>query len=110
MIKYIYDDFIDSIVISSKKKTDRVRGSVKIGDIILDLTSRGKVVGLEIKKFSAFLKSFKIQESIQGITSVDMSVTYKPDGIIIFIYVKFKKEEERLPIYISTELPQMAVA
>jgi uncharacterized protein YuzE len=110
-MKYIYDEFIDSIVISSKKAADKVKGSVKIGDIIIDITTKGKVAGLEVRHFSDWLKRLNVKNNVKKLTAAEISVTYKADGLIILVYLKFDKEEEsRLPIYISTETPKMAVA
>ena len=38
MDKFMYDEYTDSVIIANKQKTDKVEGSVKIGDIILDMT------------------------------------------------------------------------
>lgn len=109
LVKFDYDDLTDSLIISKKKKTDKVKGSVKISNIILDLTKLGKVVGIEIQKFSNFLKEFNIKGKISELVEADISVKYNPDSIVVWFYVKFKnKEERRMPIFVSTERPQIA--
>lgn len=109
--KFVYDSDTDSLIISHKKQQDHVRGSVDIQNVILDFTNTGKLVGLEIRHFSEFLKEFDIADAINEIGSATFSVKYAPNGIVIWLYIKFaQKAEQRLPLYVSTETSQLAVA
>lgn len=109
MAKFIYDDFTDSLIISAKKKSDIVKGSAKLDNIILDFTHDGKIVNVEIIQISDFFKNAKIRHKISELTNAGLSVQYKATSILIWINLKFGPEEEqRLPLIIPTESPKLA--
>ena len=115
MVSYSYDDFSDSFLISTKRKNDKVKGSALIGNLVIDISTDGRVVGLEIRHFSEWLKKMKIDRNICNIKSADLNVTYKPESLMIFVYIKFmdsqeREVEERVPIYLLKETAKMAEA
>ena len=52
MDSFDYDDISDSLFISRKEPTDKVNGSAEIGNLVIDFTSRGKIVNVEFKGIS----------------------------------------------------------
>jgi len=108
MTKFIYDDFTDSLIISKKKKDDKVKGSINISNIVIDLTKTGKVVVFEVTNFSDFLKKYT-KRKFKEIEDATFIVNYSINDIVIWLHVRFKnKEEQKMPIYVSTETPQLA--
>jgi len=109
MAKFIYDDFTDNLIISAKKKSDIVKGSAKLGNIVLDFTPDGRIVNIEIIHVSDFFKNAKVGHKINELTNARLSVQYKSTSIMIWINLKFgTKEEQRLPLIIPTETPKLA--
>ena len=109
--KFIYDDFLDSLFISSKKEKDKVQGSAKLGDLVFDFTNEGKIVNVEIRHFSAFFKKLTNKKP-PNIKDASLTVDCKRDSVVIWITVRFKnKEEQKIPVYISTQIaPKIAAA
>ena|SRR3989338_6815026 len=110
MDKFMYDEYTDSVIIANKQKTDKVEGSVKIGDIILDMTKEGKIVGLEIRHATDFFKECNIEANASDIISADFTAKQNPDNIIILLHMQFKEREETVPLYLSTEAPMQVIA
>ena len=107
-----YDDNRDSLFISIKKKNERVQGSAKLGELALDFTREGRIVGIEIIHVSDFLKKFDIDaESMKKIEEAELAVSYRRDSIAIWVYLKIKgKKETKFPIFVSTETPSAKLA
>ena len=110
MDKFMYDEYTDSVIIANKQKTDKVEGSIKIGDIILDMTKEGKIVGLEIRHATNFFKECNIEADVSDIISADFLAKHNPDNIIILLHLQFKEKEETVPLYLSTEAPMQVIA
>jgi len=109
-MSFTYDNLTDSILVFSKKSTEHVQGSVKMGNLVLDLTPEGNVVGIEIRKATGFFKMLGLKTSFETVESATLSVKRMVDGVLIFIRFKFEnKEEKKFPIFVSAESPQFAM-
>lgn len=110
-MKFAYDDVTDSVLIFAKKPNEQVKGSATIGNLVLDFTKDGKLVGLEIRKATEFLKAMGIEKDPSQIEDAKLSITYRHDGFMIIVQIKFTdNEEQKLPIFVSSESPQVATA
>jgi len=73
------------------RKNGKVKGSIDIGDFIVDLSHEGKVIGIEIMNASANIASltnFKItKNALSNIKKARLAVRYKPDAM--YIYTSF---------------------
>lgn len=110
-MKFAYDNITDSILIFGRKANEKIKGSAKIGNLILDITTEGKIVGMEIRKATEFFNTIGVEKSPEEINTANLSVEYKSDGLVIFLQLKFKnKEEEKVPIFVSSTTPHFATA
>ena len=110
-MKFAYDDVTDSVLIFAKKPNEQVKGSATIGNLVLDFTKDGKVVGLEIRKATDFFKSMGVGKDPSEIEDAALSINYRRDGFFILIELKFAdQKEQKLPIFVSAESPQLATA
>lgn len=105
-MNFDYDELRDSLLFSKKKKNDLVKGSATVGDLVLDFTQEGKVVGLEIRQVTEFFKTMGVDGNPSEIESAFMHVQYRLDGLVIIAELRFLNHEEtRLPIFVSSETP-----
>ncbi len=110
-MKFAYDDVTDSILIFVKKPDEQVKGSATIGNLVLDFAKDGKLVGLEIRKATDFFKAMSMGKDPSEIEDAKLAVTYKRDGFMLIVWLKFTdQEEQKLPIFVSSESPQLATA
>jgi len=101
-----YDDKDDIFVIHKGFAQDeRFKGNIDVGDLILDLSTRGRIRGLEILNASDFLKGFKIsEEMLKTMETADFNASIKPNGIIVDMIIKSKLKTETLPARIMLPL------
>ena len=59
-----YNPLNDSLIVSRKKDDEKVYGSVRIGNLILDMTQEGKILGLEIFNISDFFEKIDLDLEI----------------------------------------------
>lgn len=99
-----YDSINDSLFIYKKSK---VKGSIDIGDIIIDISIDGKVIGLEILNASELLKNLGLKnpkEILKNIKFVKLRATYKRDSIIIFYCIASKSKTISSSVAIPAQL------
>ena len=53
-ISFMYDELSDRLLISSKKESEVVLGSVRHLNITLDFTTKGRIANIEIKHASKY--------------------------------------------------------
>jgi uncharacterized protein YuzE len=79
-----YDTENDSLFIYKKSK---IKGSMDIGDIIVDISIDGKVIGIEMLNASEMLKNLGLKnpkEILNTIKSVSIRALYKQDSIMVY--------------------------
>lgn len=109
-MSFTYDDILDSVLIFKKKTNERIKGSATIGNLVLDFTKEGQVVGLEIRKASEFFKTMGFRESADKIKTADFQVESQHNGLILFLQLKLEKQAQKLPLFVSIEQPLFATA
>ena len=103
-----YDKENDILVVHRGYTSDeKYKGNIDVGDIVLDVSTNGKIRGIEVFNASQFLKSFVEkgnEESILNkIIDADFNTTVKPNGIIISLVIKSKNQSE-VPATIAVPL------
>ncbi|MFQ5621056.1 MAG: DUF2283 domain-containing protein, partial [Candidatus Nanoarchaeia archaeon] len=109
MAIYDYDEVSDSLLISSKKKGDKTKGSIVISNIVLDFNTDKKIVGLEIRKVTSFFKKLGIKIIPADITDANITPQYSPGGFTIYFRIRSDGREQRIPLFIATEAQQLAI-
>lgn len=110
-MRFTYDDAIDSVIIFSRKQNEHIKGSATVGNLVLDVSTEGRIVGVEIRKATEFFKSVGLKNSPDEIASAVFVVKYRSDGFVLFVDFKFSDaEEQKIPIFVSAAAPEFAVA
>ncbi len=87
------------------RKNGKVRGSIEIGDFIVDLSHEGKITSIEILNASANLSHLKITKNIlSNIKKARLAVRYRPEAIYIYTLFLLKNKEQ-----IGTMIPIPAI-
>jgi len=81
---------------------DGFKGNLNIGDLVLDISKKGKVRGVEIFNASTFFKEFKIGPSvIENIEDAKFDAAIKATGVTIGFLFKTKQKELPAKIAVS---------
>lgn len=103
---FAYDDFSDRLLISCKRKEDKIYGSARVLNLILTFTTNKKVVGIELKNASKYLKSLKIDPTILNhLTEAEITFQQQRDGYLIYFLLRSNKKIERIPYNVISEEP-----
>lgn len=106
MCKFNYDDFSDRLFISSRNENEKVYGSVRVLNLIIDFTSDNKAVGVEIIQVSQYLESLGINpEILNRLTNAEIIFNQKRDGYLIYFILHAGDQIERIPYNIIAEQP-----
>ncbi|MBT4174052.1 DUF2283 domain-containing protein [archaeon] len=82
---------------------EKFKGNIDVGDLILDVSTKERIVGIEILNASVFLKEFGVsKEILEGFIDVKFNVVTKGNTISIGIILKTKDVEK--PIKIAVPL------
>lgn len=106
MVKVLSYDKENDILFIHKGFTadEKFKGNIDIGELILDVSTKGRIRGIEIMNASRFLKEFKIEKSmLEELVDAKFNVTIKPNSIVIGILFVSKNKEE-LPAKIAVPL------
>ena len=103
-----YDKESDILVVHRGYTSDeKFKGNIDVGDIVLDVSTNGKIRGIEVFNASQFLKAFVEKGNEESILSkiidADFNTTVKPNGIIISLVIKSKNQSE-VPATIAVPL------
>jgi len=82
-----YDEDSDSLIVSCIEENEKVKKNFMFDDFIVSTTGRGKIVSLEIREFSDFLREMG-QDISQIKDNLDkMRLVVKPKKELLFIGV-----------------------
>ena len=91
------------------KPDEKFQGNIEIGDIILDMTTKGTVCGVEILNASEFFSQFDItKKDLVALSSAELNSTVKPSGIVINLTLKTKNKEIPAKIAVPTSFSSSA--
>lgn len=102
-----YDEENDIFVVHKGFTKDEVfKGNIDAGDLILDISSKGNVRGIEIMNASAFLGEFGItKDMLKSAEDGDFTAQVKPSGIAIGITITAKHQVHPAKIVVPQEIP-----
>lgn len=101
-----YDDFSDRLFISCRGEDEKVYGSVRVLNLIIDFTTENKAVGVEIMQASQYLESLSINpEILNKLTNAEFVFEQKRDGYLIYFILSAGNQIERVPYNIIAEKP-----
>jgi len=104
--RFHYDDFSDKLFISCKNENEKVYGSVRVLNLIIDFTADNKAVGIEIMQVSQYLESLGINpEILNKLTNAEIVFNQKRDGYLIYFILYAGNQVERIPYNIIAEQP-----
>ena len=104
--KVFYDSENDILTIHKGFSSDeKFKGNLDVGDLILDISTAGRIKGIEIMEASKFFKEeFSIEkEKLENIEDADFRAVIKPNSIFIGILFK-SKNKEIIPAKIAVPL------
>lgn len=96
---FYYDNFSDRLMISCKKPTDRIAGSMRVLNVTLDFTTDNRIANVEIKNISDYIASLGLNADILN-NLEDAKLMFKQyrDGYVIYFLLKPKQgNTERIP-------------
>lgn len=100
---FMYDDFSDRLLISCKKESEKVRGSVRFLNLVIDLNSMNNIINIELRKASNYLKNLGMNPKILNeLTGVDLVFKQCREGYLIYFILKTKDHIERIPYNIQS--------
>jgi hypothetical protein len=96
---FLYDSFLDRLMISGKKTTDKIVGSVRILNVTLDFTTDDKIVNIEIRNISEYISSLGLDvEILNNLEDARLMFKQYRDGYMIYFILKSKLGNiERIP-------------
>ena len=72
---------------------ERFRGNIVVGDLVLDMSTRDRVRGVEILGASAFLKEFGVTKRLLArLEAADFTATRKGESILLSLLLKGVKD------------------
>lgn len=96
-----YDKDYDSLILSQKEANERVKKNFMFDDVIISLTGSGKIVSIEIRDVSNFLKELGFNPKILD-SMTDAIIDIKPKKDFLFIgfqiYCGSPHIEQRVPV------------
>ena len=96
--KFDYDESWDRLMISRKKESDVMDGSIRVLNMIFDFTTKGKVANIELLNASDYLESLGVDSRILNkITEAEFSFQQMGGGYLVSIVLKSGKEVVGIP-------------
>ena len=103
---FMYDNFSDRLMISCKKDSDTIVGSVRVLNLNIDFASDNKIANVELRKASDFMKSLGLDpEMLNNLTNANLMFKQCRDGYIIYFILQTKDKTERIPYNIYSQKP-----
>ena len=106
-----YDEESDDLFLFSEHKS---KGSIEIGDLVLDFDSKGNVVGIEFLNATRFISesgSRVSKEFLRNLEACDVKVSQKNNFLFIKLTLATKTKEVIVPInapFVLQQSPALA--
>ena len=102
---FMYDKELDRLMIFNQIKEDeKVYGSVRILNLVLDITTKNRIASLEIKNVSDYLISIeKNPDILETMNDAKINITQVRGGFVIQIILTGANKIEKIPYTIPTE-------
>ncbi|MBN1274984.1 DUF2283 domain-containing protein [Candidatus Woesearchaeota archaeon] len=107
MVKTLSYDREQDILVVHKgfSREERFKGNIDAGDVILDVSTKGRVRGVEILEASSFFKDFRIPKSVlTSLIDADFQVQMRPHALMLGFSLKTKTMEKELPMKVRVPL------
>jgi hypothetical protein len=90
-----YDQTNDILAIHEGFSPDeRFKGNIDAGDLILDISTRGRVRGIEVMNATRFFKDFNVgEETLRNLTDARLDAVSTQHGYTLGIVLKAKGKE-----------------
>ena len=87
---------------------EKFKGNIDIGDLILDVSTKGRIRGIEILNASTFLKDLKIKEGVlQNLKDADFNASISPNNMVISLFLRAGEKE--IPARIAVPLETVRI-
>ena len=84
---------------------EKFKGNIDAGQLILDISTKGRVRGIEIMKATNFLKLFDITENmLENLSGAEFSAHIEPNCAVISLILKSKNSNKEMPAKIAVPL------
>ena len=107
MATYSYDKKNDILVIHKGFTSDeKFKGNIDARDVILDVSSKGRIRGIEVFNATAFFKDTGISGKVlQKIKKATFAATFRPSGIILGLVITSRQKELPAKVVLPLEVP-----
>ncbi len=87
-------------------KDEKFKGNIDVGELVLDVSTRGRVRGIEIMNATEFFKDFDISKKIlENLKDANFTASLNPHRIMLGILVKTENKEIPAKIAVPLEIP-----
>jgi len=87
-------------------KDEKFKGNIDVGELVLDVSTRGRIRGIEIMNATEFFKDFDIGKSIlENLKDANFTASLNPNRIMLGILVKTENKEIPAKIAVPLEVP-----
>lgn len=99
---FMYDNFSDRLMISCKKDSEVIVGSIRVLNLNIDFTQENKIANIELRKASDYIKSLGLNPKIlNNLTNAQLMFKQCRDGYLIYFILQSKNKTERIPYNIQ---------
>ncbi len=100
-----YDKENDILAVHKGFSSDeRFKSNIDAGDLVLDVSTKGRVRGIEVMNASRFFREFGIgRDALESIEQAGFNAVVRPDSIIVSIVIKARDSDE-MPAKIAVPL------
>jgi len=86
-------------------RDEKFKGNIDVGELILDVSTKGRIKGIEIINATKFFKDFDIGGKIlENILDAQFTASLKPNRIMLGIVIKAKNIKKEIPAKIAVPL------
>lgn len=107
-----YDEENDILSIHKGFSSDeRFKGNIDVGELVLDVSTKGRIRGIEIINATRFFKEFSIEKkTLKSLIDAQFNATVGPNSIMVGIVFKAKnvKHEITAKVAVPLEAPVMS--
>jgi uncharacterized protein YuzE len=87
-------------------RDEKFKGNIDIGQLILDVSTKGRIRGVEIINATEFFKEFNIgRRVLESISDAQIEATVKPNQITLGIVIEAKNKKMPAKIAVPLEVP-----
>lgn len=98
-----YDKENDILAIhKTSNANEQFKGNIDAGQIVFDVSTKGKIIGIEVLDATSFFKEFNIDRGILGnLETAEFNVARDQHGVTINLLFESKNNAQKLPAKIA---------